>query len=183
MDHALPDARTRLLDAAEAIVAESGVPALTLEAAARRAGVSKGGLLYHFPGKEKLLRALMARLAVEMEANFDMVWGLTAPGPARTTRAVVRWTFDSPPETEARHMRVAAALLAAHHHDPALLDPLRQVHAGIRARLEADGLPPGRAHLVMAAADGLFMAQVFRIWRPTEEQARAMAATMLELAR
>ena len=55
LSHPTTDARTRILDAAEAIVRARGVPGLTLEAAAREAGVSKGGLLYHFGSKEQLV--------------------------------------------------------------------------------------------------------------------------------
>jgi AcrR family transcriptional regulator len=42
--------RERLLVAAEAVVIEQGVSAMTLEAAAARTNVSKG-LLYYFPPK------------------------------------------------------------------------------------------------------------------------------------
>ena len=43
-----PSARARLLDAAVAVVRRDGAQALTLDAVAAEAGVSKGGLLYHF---------------------------------------------------------------------------------------------------------------------------------------
>ena len=39
----------------------SGAVHLTLDAVAERAGVSKGGLLYHFPSKESLLQAMVDR--------------------------------------------------------------------------------------------------------------------------
>jgi AcrR family transcriptional regulator len=49
----------RLLDVAGELVTESGVMALTLDAVAKRAGVSKGGLLHHFPSKHALLVAMV----------------------------------------------------------------------------------------------------------------------------
>ncbi|MFC0673593.1 TetR/AcrR family transcriptional regulator [Brachybacterium hainanense] len=55
-------ARDALLDAYEAILLDDGVRAATLEAVAARAGVSKGGLLYHFPSKDALVAGLVARL-------------------------------------------------------------------------------------------------------------------------
>ena len=54
-----PGARTRVLDAAEAIVRTRGVHSLTLEGAAREAGISKGGLLYHFASKEEIVEAVV----------------------------------------------------------------------------------------------------------------------------
>ena len=41
---------------------EGGISGLTLEAVAREAGVSKGGLLYHFPSKEALISGMIGRL-------------------------------------------------------------------------------------------------------------------------
>lgn len=46
-----PLAREKVLDAFEAILIDDGERAATLEATAKAAGVSKGGLLYHFRSK------------------------------------------------------------------------------------------------------------------------------------
>ena len=42
-----------ILDAANRIVIGQGVERLTLEQVAAEAGMSKGGLLYHFPRKKR----------------------------------------------------------------------------------------------------------------------------------
>jgi AcrR family transcriptional regulator len=176
------DTRTRLLDAAEAIVAEHGVNALTLDKVAAAARVSKGGLLHHFNSKEALLRAIVTRMAEEMRAVFDALYAAEAPGPGRAARAGIAWAFHKPAEREARDLRIAAALLAAHAHDQALIDPIRAEHARIRHLMADDGLPEGRAMVVMAAADGLFLAKVFSLWEPSTALAASMEATMRALA-
>jgi AcrR family transcriptional regulator len=176
------DARTRILDAAERIVQARGVPALTLEAAAREAGVSKGGLLYHFASKEALLAGLLNRLADHVEAEFLAVLEAEPPHPARATRAVLAWIFDHPEAACENHQRAAAVFLAAFHHDPALLEPIRAVFRRIRERLRADALPPGHALAVMAAGDGLFMAQVFGLYAPEAEEMAALRAALATLA-
>ncbi len=43
--------RLLILDAASRVVLDKGASALTLESVAEQAGISKGGLLYHFPTK------------------------------------------------------------------------------------------------------------------------------------
>src|SRR5690606_6550579 len=60
--------RGELLDAAEELLSEQGSTALTLSAVADRAGVSKGGLLYHFSTKEALIKAMVERLIEEFDA-------------------------------------------------------------------------------------------------------------------
>jgi AcrR family transcriptional regulator len=179
--HAAPqaDARTRILDAAEAIVRARGVAQLTLEAAAREAGVSKGGLLYHFASKEALLSGLLGRMAEWMRYDFDQTVAAQEPGPGRVTRAVLAWGFgQAPEECNERCDRAAAVFLAAFHHDPALLDPIRAVIAEFREAVAGDGLKPGRGHAIFAATDGLFMARVFGLYTPTEDERAAMHAAL-----
>ncbi|MCK3768316.1 TetR/AcrR family transcriptional regulator [Microbacterium aerolatum] len=57
-----PLARERVLDAFESILIEDGERTATLDATAKAAGVSKGGLLYHFASKDELAAGMIARL-------------------------------------------------------------------------------------------------------------------------
>ncbi len=177
-----PDVRTRVLDAAEAIVQARGVTGLTLDAAARDAGVSKGGLLYHFASKEALLAALLARLTAFLEEDYRACVEAQPPGPGRAARASLEWGFgEGEHACNERHDRAAAVFLAAFHHDPALLDPIRAVVARIRAALAEDGLPPGHAEAINAAGDGMFMARIFRLYTPTQAERMAMRAALERL--
>jgi AcrR family transcriptional regulator len=69
--------KNELLDAAEEILCDQGSAALTLSAVADRAGVSKGGLLYHYGSKEALIKGMVERLI----EDFD---GLMAAEPGET---------------------------------------------------------------------------------------------------
>ncbi|TRW87988.1 TetR/AcrR family transcriptional regulator [Mycolicibacterium sp. 018/SC-01/001] len=75
-------ARDRILDAYAQLLAEEGERFATVDAVAARAGVSKGGVLYHFPSKDHLAGAVCDRL--ETLAAEDARQMRTAPeGPAR----------------------------------------------------------------------------------------------------
>lgn len=77
-----PVARDRLLAAFEHIVLAEGERAATLEAVAAAAGVSKGGLLYHFPHRRALVDATLRNL--EDLAQRDLESMAAAPdGAAR----------------------------------------------------------------------------------------------------
>src|SRR6185369_480768 len=52
----------RLLDAAQAVLAEGGLEAATVPAIAKRAGLSVGAVYRRFPDKDALLRAVYVRL-------------------------------------------------------------------------------------------------------------------------
>jgi AcrR family transcriptional regulator len=177
----IPDARTRILDAAERIVQAKGVPALTLEAAAREAGISKGGLLYHFASKEAMLSGLVERLAQSIRMDFDAVLAMQT-GPCPATSAVFAWAFDHPDQVCEEHQRAGAVFLAVFHHDPAMLAPIRAVFAHMRDRLREDALPPGHALAIMAASDGLFFGQLFGMYEQKEEERLAIRAALGRLA-
>ncbi len=60
-----------MLDAAAALVLKRGTGALTLDAVAEAAHVSKGGLLYYFDSKNSLLEALADYLAEQLQIEVE----------------------------------------------------------------------------------------------------------------
>ncbi|UYM06889.1 TetR/AcrR family transcriptional regulator [Solicola gregarius] len=54
--------RDRILNAFEALLVGQGSRSATLDAVAEEAGVSKGGLLYHFPSRDDLVVGMLDRL-------------------------------------------------------------------------------------------------------------------------
>lgn len=63
--------RTLILEAGSRVVQRGGVTALTYESVAQEAGLTKGGLLYHFPSREALLLALHEYVAGQWEAAME----------------------------------------------------------------------------------------------------------------
>ena len=59
--------REALLDAADRVIAKVGVINLTIDAVAREAGVSKGGVLYSFGTKDALIEAMLQRAGASYE--------------------------------------------------------------------------------------------------------------------
>ena len=66
-----PRARESVLDAFEQLLVDEGERAATMDATARTAGVSKGGLLYHFASKDALEQALLERLDTLVDDDLD----------------------------------------------------------------------------------------------------------------
>ena len=55
--------REKILDATVQVAIRDGVMAMTLDAVAQEAGVSKGGLLYHFRSKDDLIAAMLVHFS------------------------------------------------------------------------------------------------------------------------
>jgi AcrR family transcriptional regulator len=165
----------RLLDAAEAVVLRLGVTGLTLDAVASQAGVSKGGLLYHFPSKERLIAAMVGRIASLWREDFRAAIESVPPGPGRVPRGCLNTCFECDPSEWGDCLRRASVvLLAALTANPDLVQPMREAHAEIDDLVRDDGLKPGYAETVLAAVDGLWFSRVFGLRTWTPEQVRAM---------
>ncbi|PTL79240.1 TetR/AcrR family transcriptional regulator [Vitiosangium sp. GDMCC 1.1324] len=173
-----PSRREALLEAAARIVRRDGYEALSLDAVAAEAGLSKGGLLYHFPSKEALVAALVEQLVESFETAHADAAAAGPPGPGAWSRAYVRATLDRPGEEDA----VSVAILAAVAMNPALLQPLRQRYSAWNEALRRDGLPGVDAWVVRLAVDGLWLSDLLGFEPPTGKIRSRVVARLLELA-
>lgn len=146
-----PTTRDRILDTAMALVRDQGVAKLTLEEAAKAAGISKGGVLYHFKSKDDLIRGMVQRLIDQCEALHRHYYHLEPEGPYRWARSVVRTAFDpNGPVNDP----VGAAMLAAIAVNPELVAPLQAKYQEWIERVKSDSPNFERASLVCMAMDG-----------------------------
>ena len=144
-----PSKKEQLLKAAATIVRRDGADALTLDAVAAEASVSKGGLLYHFDSKEALVAA-MVELLVE---GFDAVLPPQGGGSAgEFSRSYLAATAD----TDEASLSLSAGLLAAVAIAPETLEPLRARYRTWNKRLRDDGIDEVDALINQFATAGKF---------------------------
>lgn len=62
--------RASILDAAIRVVNRDGLTAVTFESVATEAGVTRGGMLYHFVSRDALVQAINQHLAEQWEASL-----------------------------------------------------------------------------------------------------------------
>ena len=176
------DTKTRILDAAEEVVLRDGVARLTLEAAAAEAGLSKGGVLYHFPTRDALVAGMVAKIIDEFDRDIEQrLEG--DPGPGAFTRAYIGATMQPSAPRPDREDRLGAALIAAAAAQPDLLAPLQEAADRWQHRLEHDGLDPTVATLLRLACDGLWMCDLFGLAAPTASRRLAVGEALDRLAR
>jgi len=152
-------ARDGILDAAQRVAARDGAGHVTLDAVAREAGVSKGGVLYHFAGKDALIAGMLARLIAEFEAEIERLRAEFAGGPNPSLRAMIA-ACASMCDIE---RPVAMAILAAGAQNPDLLAPLRDSIGAHLEQLSAECADPDSACLLCAAADGMMFHHILGI--------------------
>lgn len=102
--------RDKVLDAAEAIVSQSGAGGLTFEAVARAAGITKGGVQYCFGTKEKLIAAMIDRWTDAFEVDIRAHTG-PDPSPRDVIRGHLAVTGDESDDDYSRSAVMMTALL------------------------------------------------------------------------
>jgi AcrR family transcriptional regulator len=176
------DTKARILDAAEEVVLRDGVAHLTLDAAAAEAGLSKGGILYHFPTRDSLVAGMVAKIIEEFDRDIDS--RLEDDGePGCFTRAYIGATMEPSAPRPDREDRLGAALIAAAAAEPDLLVPLQEAAARWQDRLEHDGLDRTTATVLRLACDGLWMCDLFGLAPPATERRAAVGRALDRLAR
>lgn len=172
-------ARERLLDRAEALISEHGVQELTLEGVAAAAGVTKGGLIYHFKTKDDLLGALVERMMTQVGERSRARAAERGDTPRALLLALIDDTFDMPRKEKA----VYSNLLAAISHYPHLLGPARGLFAGIYGQLAKLGPHAGHALALASALDGMVFLELLDFHHFTKPQRDAVRAALQELAK
>ncbi|MFN3824053.1 MAG: TetR/AcrR family transcriptional regulator [Pseudorhodobacter sp.] len=143
------DTRRRILDAAQSLAHCTGAGSLSLDAVAAKAGVSKGGLLYHFPSKNRLMQALVE----DYLGKFDAA--LSAQESTGLPDAAIR-AYIGHFQTERQHDKPPpSGLLAALAEDPDMLAPVRRHERGFLRRIRANATDPQMATLAFLAIHGL----------------------------
>jgi AcrR family transcriptional regulator len=85
--------RRALLEAAAHLAVEEGLAAVTIQAVATVAGVTKGGLLHHFPSKQALIEAVFSDLLEQLDTEIDRYMAQDDEPRGSFTRAYVEAMF------------------------------------------------------------------------------------------
>ena len=168
------DSRTRLLEAATAIVGRAGAANLTIDGVAAEAGLSKGGVLYHFPSKRALLEGMLEKLLAETEARADRL-------RAKGQTSLEAWINSERTQSDAQRA-TSLALLANAAEDPSLLEAAQPT---IRRRFEeitGEAKDPDLALILLLATEGLRFLGMLRLLPLSARQRTALEARLQQLA-
>lgn len=170
--------REKLLRAAADLILAQGLQAVTLDAIAGRAGVSKGELLEHFQTKPILLDALFDDVTQRFAGAVAAEMAKDPDANGRGTRAYLRVTLAAPADdAEAHVMRSLIGLM--------LFDPeVRELWSSIWDEAREEQLSPQEQEspeltLCRLAIDGLWMSDMLE-HRSVSSQMRAAVIQRIE---
>lgn len=144
--------RDKVLDAAEAVVLRIGAGGLSIDAVAKEAGITKGGVQYSFGSKQNLIRAMVERWSTEFEKEVGELAGKDAK-PLDVLAAHIEATRRIDGEEHSR----SAALMAAVLESPDLVQETRNWYNSRFDGLEMESETARRARLAFYAGEGAFL--------------------------
>lgn len=164
-----PPARQRILSAATEIVKEQGTSHMSLEAVAARAGVSKGGLLYHFPSKAKLLEAMVEAHVRGMRQTIMAA----AAADEMPTNSCARAYIEAFRNECCENEPPPSGILAAIAENPEFIDPIRHFHKEIVDCFREQCTDPRPALAAFLAIEGMRSLELFdaRVLTAAEREA------------
>ena len=173
--------REALLRAASQVLIDKGVEALTLDAVAQQAGVSKGGLLYHFPNKDALMTGMVEQLIQDFEAVLQEEFEQDdAPGTqGQWVRAYIQATLRFSKQSLALIARLSSIAVDSPH----VLKAAKIYEQQWRQRVETSGIDPTKATIILLATDGLWLSELFQVGTLDEPRLTQVVETLLAMTR
>ncbi|GGF67888.1 TetR family transcriptional regulator [Azorhizobium oxalatiphilum] len=166
--------RDAVLNAAELIIQNEGPAALTIDAVARAAGITKGGVQYCFENKAGLIAAMVSRWWGEFDAE---VAEITADNSvAGSIKAHVIATQNLGADGEARR---ASAMMASLMQAPEQLEANRQWYRQRLDRIDSATEEGKSLRLAFLACEGLFLLRSFNFLVVSEDEWESMFQDVL----
>ncbi|MFS0782100.1 TetR/AcrR family transcriptional regulator [Bacillus sp. 1P06AnD] len=151
--------RQKILEAAKEYILNNDFQSLTLDATARQAGISKGGLLYHFPNKEALLNGLADYILQNFTKAFEDHAKNDVTEKGRWSRALIETTKKDIDQ----HAELNVGIIAASMLHTDLSGNISEAYQYMQTKVEQDGLDPVAATIIRLAIDGLYYSELFQI--------------------
>jgi AcrR family transcriptional regulator len=154
--------KAKIIAAAARTAVERGVQNMTMDAVATEAGISKGGVFYHFSSKEDLLLGMVQALVDVTEGEIEA----TQAGdkePGSWLRGFIKAALAKDAAELGPVGRLSVAFLTAAANDTNLLKPMNDRQPAWREAINSSGINPVQAQIVRLAADGLWINDVMNV--------------------
>ena len=175
------ETRQLLFEACSRILRREGLTNLTLDAVSEEAGLSKGGLLYHFPSKVALIEGLFEYHNDIFELRLQELTTAEGDDPGAWLRAYAKASVEQITDPDCASLYVS--LFAAEERYASAHQLMRQKYVRWQQQVEVSGLDPALATLVRLAVDGLWFAEMHRYAPPLSERREIIVDLILQLTK
>jgi len=171
--------RRLILDTTKQIILDYGLRALTLDGVAEKADISKGGLLYHFPNKESLIKGLAQYIFDQFSNQFYKYAENDPDETGKWTRSLIKASkYDLEHNGD-----LNAAILATSSLKPDIAKRISKSYDIILEKLEDDKINPITANIIRFALDGIYYSKMLNIAPLEKEKINEVIQPLLEMTK
>lgn len=150
------DSRTAIIDAAERLLARESLAKVTMDAMAREAGITKGGLFYYFSSRQEIFLTVLSRFEERVIAGRDRYLAGMSGGPDDILKATVLVALDCLGSFQERVIHSGSMV-----EDPVLRERIAIFKRRLFSDLCGTSQDPEKAALILFIIDGLWMNGAF----------------------
>lgn len=158
------------------MVVQEGIGGLTIDRVAAEAGMSKGGVFYHFKNKEALVTAMAQKIIAEFEEECEsrMAAGAT----------MIEATIEGAFSQDLRQKNRIAALITCCTSEPNFGQRFRAKYTEwVQDLAVKGGVDAGTARVIATSIDGYYITEMLGVSRMTTGEIQELKARLLDLAR
>jgi len=170
------NSREKILAAAADVARESGPGSLSLDAVASRAGVSKGGLLYNFPTKAKLMQGLVEGYLRDFGQALESA--RTNDDGENPLAVYIRLSANDCEDTQPS----ASWIFSAIAEDPDFMTPIKTFKRQLFERLKGETKDLKSLLICYLAIEGLRSMNLFDSDVLSPDERRLLVSSLLEIA-
>ena len=172
-----PNSRDKIVAAAVDLAKEVGPGRVSLDAVAHRAGVSKGGLLYNFPSKKKLLEAIVSYHLDKFESALTQRTEVNR----EKQDSVIAACVDLYEMDRKEGLPPASGFLAALVENPDLLLPVREFSRRLIDKIRSNASDQSAALVAFMALEGLRCLPLLDLDVLTEEERKLVVEKLHDI--
>lgn len=157
-------------------MARIGPAGLSIDAVAKEAGITKGGVQYCFGTKDGLLKAMLERWAESFDAEVARI-AAKQPGP----HALVRAYVEANRHVDDKDASRSAAMLATLIQSPDQLADTRTWYRRYLTAIDPSSSEGRKARLAFLASEGIFFLHSFQFVQMSEAEWQEIFEDILRL--
>jgi AcrR family transcriptional regulator len=147
---------------------------------AKEAGISKGGLLYHFKTKDSIIQGLLERPMKNYIEKMRTYVESQKDANGKWTRA---YLYESVNQLDDEREMWLAGLLAALTAKPKLMEELYENFGSWQANIENDGIDTVDATIIRLATDGFWFLNLFGFQIINDDTKEKVIERLMELSK
>jgi AcrR family transcriptional regulator len=171
------NARERLMGCMMDIVRDEGAGALTYDNLVAKSGLTRGGVMYHFPSKESMLQGLVDHYVHRELGKVEERWEKHGKTPDGLLKAELECAI----EVDDKDQQISVSLLPVVIQNPAMMNEIQKIVEERYQNLDQTSVGFEKAAITLLVIDAFEMSKAFGFTLLSEKKRKQILKTLYAL--